>query len=139
MPESATHADLVTAIIAFATHELGGPDGIVVRDDAVRPFRGERPPRIGGYTPDVYATDVPTTRTLVGEAKTCADLENDHTRRQLNAFLEHLVHTPGGTLVLAVPLAARATARRLVAEVIRELAGRPPRVVLLDGAAPDAA
>ena len=138
MPESATHADLVTEIINYAVRELGDLNGIAVRSDAVRPVRGERPPRVGGYTPDVYATDVPTTRTLIGEAKTRADLENDHTFRQLRAFLQHLALTPDGVLVLAVPLAARATARRLVAKLCQEL-GTPPRVVVLDDAASDAA
>src|SRR5687767_11170006 len=111
MPESATHADLVRAIVTFAASQLGPMSSIAVREDAVRPIRGEKPPRIGGFTPDVHAIDVPTTSTLVGEAKTQTDLERDHTRRQVNAFLEYLAATPRGIFVLAVPLKARATAR----------------------------
>jgi hypothetical protein len=105
---------------------------IAVREDAVRPIRGEKPPRIGGYTPDVHAVDVPTTSTLVGEAKTQIDLERDHTRRQVSAFLEYLAVTPRGIFVLAVPLAARATARRLIVELNAPFAEAVTRLVVLD-------
>ncbi len=133
MPESATHAGLVQAVIAFVPQELGALAEIAVREDAVRPTRGERPPRIGGFVPDVYATDVPTTRTVIGEAKTRADLETEHSRRQIAAFVHHLALTPGGVFVLAVPLAAGATARRLLAELTAPLASEAPRCVVLDG------
>lgn len=133
MPESATHAALVQDVIAFAQRELGALAEIAVREDAVRPLRGERPPRIGGFVPDVHVTDVPTTRTVIGEAKTRADLENEHSRRQIAAFLHHLAQTPGGVFVLAVPLAAGVTARRLLAELSAPLVSGVPRIVILDG------
>jgi hypothetical protein len=132
MPESATHADLVHSIVAFAELKLGPMTSIAIREDAVRPIRGEKPPRIGGYTPDVHAVDVPTTRTLVGEAKTQTDLERDHTRRQVAAFLQYLAVTPYGIFVLAVPLAARATARRLITELNAPFANAGTRLVVLD-------
>jgi len=133
MPESSIHADLVQKLIAFAESELGALADIAVRDDAVRPLRGERPPRIRGCTPDVHATDVPTTRTLIGEAKTRADLETDRSRRQITAFLQYLAQTPGGLFVLAVPLSAGASARRMLAELGASIAGDAPRLVVLDG------
>ena len=133
MSESATHASLVQTIVAFAERELGTLADIAVREDVVRPLRGERPPRIEGFTPDVHATNVPTTRTLIGEAKTRIDLENDHSRQQISAFLRYLSHTAGGIFVLAVPLTAGATARRLVAELSGPLGTTAPRLVVLDG------
>ena len=74
------------AIVAHAEHRLGKVTDILVREDALRPLRGERPPKLAGFMPDVYATDVPTTKTLVGEAKTAADLETKHSRAQISAF-----------------------------------------------------
>ena len=133
MPESETHARLVRMVIAFAERELGVLAEIAVRDDAVRPMRGERPPRIEGYTPDVHAVDVPTTRTLVGEAKTRIDLETDRSRQQISAFLRYLAQTPSGLFVLAVPLPAGATARRLLAGLNAPFANSVTRVVVLDG------
>ena len=132
MTESLTHATLVRAVIAFAEREFGAIADIAVRDDSLRPIRGERPPRIEGYTPDVYATDVPTTKTLLGEAKTKADLETDHSRRQIAAFLRYLAHTPGGMFVLAVPFTVGATGRRMVAELNAPFTNSATQIVVLN-------
>lgn len=80
----------------------------------------------------MHAVDVPTTSTLVGEAKTRIDLERDHTRRQVNAFLKYLAVTPRGVFVLAVPLEARATARRLIVELNAPFANAGTRLVVID-------
>ena len=134
MPESATHAALVQAVILYAEREFGNLADIAVREDAVRPLRGERPPRIEGYVPDVFVTDVPTTTTLIGEAKTQQDIETDHSRQQISAFLSYLSKTPRGIFVLSVPLAASATARRLLAEINEPFAAAATRTIVLDRA-----
>lgn len=133
MPESAAHADLVQAIVRYAGRQFGGFGNIVVMEDAVRPVRGERPPKIEGYVPDVFVTDVPTTTTLIGEAKPANDVESIHTRRQLLAFLSYLSNTPNGILVLSVPLVAGATARRVLAQVSGSLPRARTLTVVLDG------
>lgn len=133
MPESAGHADLVGELVAFAERELGPLANLAVRNDAVRPLRGERPPLVNGHMPDVYATDVPTTTTLIGEAKTQFDLETQHSKRQISAFLAYLAQTPRGVFALSVPLSAGATARRLLTELNAPFAGASTRVVVLDG------
>ena len=132
MPESAAHASLVQAVILYAEREFGSLADIAIREDAVRPVRGERPPKIEGYVPDVFATDVPTTKTLIGEAKTQQDIETEHSRRQIVAFLNYLSETPRGIFVLSVPLVASATARRLVAELNEPFAGAATRTIVLD-------
>lgn len=139
MPESAMHADLVKAILAFAARELGPLADIAVREDSVRPLRNERPPRISGYTPDVYAVDVPTTRTLIGEAKTRIDLETEHSRRQIAAFLGYSAYSTGGIFVLAVPAIARPAARSLVKRLVSANPAAAPRWTVIDdsGAAAD--
>ena len=133
MSESAAHADLVRAVIRYAEHEFGGLAGIAVREDAVNPVRGEKPPRIEGYVPDVFVTDVPTTVTLIGEAKTQHDIETNHSHRQISAFLSYLSKTPGGIFVLSVPLVAGATAQRFLSEVNQPFSAAATRIVLLDG------
>lgn len=96
MPESAKHARLVRAILDFIDRDFQSLTEIAIRDDASAPFRGERPPSVGGFVPDVYATDVPTTVTVIGEAKTRPDLETLHSQTQIAAFLAYLKLTPGG-------------------------------------------
>ena len=132
MPESAAHAALVQAIILYAGREFGDLADIAVREDAVHPVRGEGPPRIESYVPDVFVTDVPTTTTLIGEAKTLQDIETDHSRRQIFAFLSYLSKTPRGIFVLSVPMAASATARRLLAEINEPFADATTRTIVLD-------
>jgi len=132
VPESARHARLVQAIVAHAERRLGKVTDILVRDDAVRPLRGERPPMLAGFMPDVYATDVPTTKTLVGEAKTETDLETEHSRAQIAAFLEYLAYTPGGFFVLAVPVGVKPRARWVLRELGRSLGENAPQTEVID-------
>jgi hypothetical protein len=133
MSESSTHASLVLALIEFAALELGPLADLAVRDDSVRPMRGERPPRINGHVPDLYATNVPTTATLIGEAKTRADLETERSQGQIAAFLEYLAHTPGSIFVLGVPPSTVATGRRLVERLNAPFAVAGTRTVVISG------
>ena len=132
MPESDTHAALVQAVILYAEREFGGLADIAVREDSVRPLRGERPPIIEGYVPDVFVTDVPTTTTLIGEAKTQRDVETDHSRRQIFAFLRYLSNTSRGIFVLSVPILASAMAQQLLAELNEPYVGSATRIIVLD-------
>ena len=132
MPESERHARLVKAIIAHLEKRLGPTSEIMVRNDSVRPLRGERPPKLPQFIPDVYATDVPTTKTVIGEAKTARDLETDHSHRQIASFLEHLAHTPNGLFILAVPPDRKARARWLLAELAGPLEGNVPETEVID-------
>ena len=98
----------------------------------MRPVRGEKPPIIEGYVPDVFVTDVPITTTLIGEAKTRLDLETDRSRRQITAFLSYLSKTPRGIFVLSVPMIAGATARHLLSELNESFACAATQTVVLD-------
>ena len=133
MTETAAHAELVRAIIDHVHQEFEDLTELAVGADSVAFLRSSRPPRIGRYVPDVYATNVPTTKTLIGEAKTRRDLETGHSRAQISAFLKHLAHTPNGIFVLSVPLIAAATARRIVVQLSRPFVAANTRIVILDG------
>lgn len=132
MPESYRHARLVEAILVRAEYHLGEFTELSVRDDAVRPRRGERPPMLEGFRPDVYITDVPTTKILVGEAKTAADLDTEHSRAQITAFLRYLAYTSGGLFILAVPIALKPRAKRLLRELGRPLGEGAPQSEVID-------
>ncbi len=136
MPESAAHARLVMVLLDYLHREFASLTDIVIRDDSAAPLRRERPPTIGGFVPDLFAVDVPTTRTLIGEAKTIQDLETDHSRAQIVAFLGYLGQVPNGTFLLSVPLEASATAKRILRQVSAELPPAPTRILVLDGLTP---
>ncbi len=77
-------------------------------------FGRNRPARIGGFFPDLFASDVPETFRVVGEAKTESDLKTDRSERQLAAFLDHLALYPKSAFYIAVPWLLAPRARGLI-------------------------
>jgi len=130
MAESVTHLHLVESLV---THISATYRGFAVFHDLPSPVGAEKPPRIAGFVPDVYAVDAPTTLTVVGEAKTDGDLLTGHSRDQLAAFLHYLAMRHKGVLVLAVSWQASATAKNLLMSLQRELSCMHVRIVVLDG------
>ena len=45
------------------------------------------PPLIGGYRPDIIARSNAADLDFIAEAKTDRDIDNNHTQRQINAFV----------------------------------------------------
>jgi hypothetical protein len=111
--ESAWHVLLVETLIETIEKRHKPPRGLMVFADHHR-FGTDRPATIGGYTPDVFASDLPATFRVIGEAKTPADLESDRSRRQIAAFLDHLALYENSILYLAVPFLSVARARFII-------------------------
>ena len=78
----------------------------------------EKPPFIGQFRPDLYASDTPTTSVIIGEAKTALDLETFHSRQQIIAYARHLALYQGSTLILAVPWQLRARAETIMSQAL---------------------
>lgn len=100
--ESALHIRLVEKLIheVRQRHSDGGDIAIFADHHS---FGRNRPTRIGGFFPDLFASDIPETFRVVGEAKTESDLKTDRSERQLAAFLDHLALYPKSAFYLAVP------------------------------------
>lgn len=135
MGETEEHLELVRRTVKYIRWRLRGYAAVAVFADLPTTSRDGKPPRVGGYVPDVFATDVPTTINVIGEAKTESDLEQQHTVVQLTAFLHHL-RLLGGVLVLAVPWQARATARRLLQDLVRSVSAQAVETVVIDDTSP---
>ncbi|WP_146208938.1 hypothetical protein [Azospirillum sp. TSO22-1] len=95
-------------------------------------FGANRPPSIGGFLPDVFASDLPATFEVVGEAKTFPDLESERSARQIRAFLDHLAVRPASTFYLAVPPFTGARARAILNRLC-EPAHAHVRLEIIDG------
>jgi hypothetical protein len=135
VPESSQHLKLVNLILQYFETRWTSTDGFVVLSDYSNRIGDEnKPPRIGGYSPDVFGVDVPITMMAIGEAKTADDLTRLHSREQLAAYLEHLRYQPKGVLVLAVPCFFAASARTVVETAKRSigLAAEEIEVVVLE-------
>lgn len=100
--ESSRHMRLVEKLIAGVRERHAPARGLMMFADHYT-FGRNRPPQIGGFTPDLFAHDLPMTFHVIGEAKTPDDLETDRSLRQIRAFLDHLALYPGGSFYLAVP------------------------------------
>jgi hypothetical protein len=133
MAESTQHLQLLQRILDYVWLTFGELYSLSVLHDLPTTVGGEKPPRLGGFCPDVYATDVPVTTTIIGEAKTARDLETEHSRNQLTAFIAHLSSQSSGVLIVAVPWQSTGAAQRM----LRQLASKAgeckstPSIVIL--------
>jgi hypothetical protein len=116
--ESARHRRLVESLIEVIERRHREMRRVVIFADHHR-FGSERPPTIGSFTPDVFASDFPSTFRVIGEAKTRDDLETERSRRQLTAFLDHLSLHPPGALWIAVPFVVVPRARHVLRSIRR--------------------
>ena len=100
MGESYIHVCLVKEIISWV--ERHDPQAVIFADSCIVNAY-HTPPNIGGHVPDVYARVNSLMQTIIGEAKTRKDLENDHSMSQFKAYLSYCRDYPGTRLILAVP------------------------------------
>ena len=116
--ESSRHVRLVETLIEVVESNHRPPGGLALFADHHR-FGADLPPFIGGFRPDLFASDVPATFHILGEAKTAKDLETERSQRQLLAFLDHLVLYPGSALYVAVPYLTVPRARFIIRSIKR--------------------
>jgi hypothetical protein len=114
--ESTLHIRLVESLERQVREHHPAERGLLILVDHDR-YGRDRPHRINGYCPDLFASDLPTTFEVLGEAKTGPDLERSRSHSQIKAFLDYLSLQPVGSLYLCVPpiFVARAT------EILRRL------------------
>lgn len=74
----------------------------------------DRPHRVNGYCPDLFASDLPATFEVLGEAKTGPDLERPRSHAQIAAFLDHLSLQACGWFYLCVPPLSVGRGRQLL-------------------------
>lgn len=132
MAESTKHTALVQIIISYIGREHAHITALGIINDLSSPLHAEKPNRIEGFVPDVYAFDAPLTVVIIGEAKTQDDLETDHSRKQITAYLSFLGHQQSGIFILAVPWQAKRRAQALVETLRAETGATSVKTVMLD-------
>lgn len=132
MSESSKHAELVQVIVRYIKREHGHLAALGILDDVAGPLHAEKPSRIAGYVPDVFALDAPMTVVIVGEAKTANDLESEHSLNQIKAYMSYLGQQHNGILVLAVPWQATRRAHTIVERLRIPTGAQSIRAVILD-------
>lgn len=114
--ESDEHAALVSSLAATVRERHGATGNLALYLDDNNRER-ERPQRVGGHLPDLYAENVPRTFVVIGEAKTGADLTTPRSRRQLLAFLHYLKLYDTAYFYLAVPVLTKPAAFAILHEL----------------------
>lgn len=132
MAESNTHSALVKIIISYIGREHAQIAALGVVNDLSAPLGAEKPNRIEGFVPDVYAFDAPLTTVIIGEAKTQADLETEHSKKQITAYLSFLRHQATGIFILAVPWQAKRRASAIVSSLSEAVGASGVKTVTLD-------
>lgn len=132
MSETVEHRRLIERILDYVADHYASLGALVVLDDRSGVV-GEKPPIIERYTPDVYAYDTPNSMTIIGEAKTFADLRTERSSRQLTAFFRFLRFQPNGCLLLAVPWGVSRDARQIVTRTQIEASAQGVPGIILDG------
>ena len=114
--ESRQHATMVQDLVSHIrkAHEPAG--GFVLYSDTGTKHES-LPQRVNGHLPDVFASDVPTTFHIIGEAKTHEDLRSLRSKRQIKAFLDFLSLYSNSVFYLAVPVFSHPYAKYLLDEV----------------------
>ena len=133
MGESIHHADLVEGMVKWVRVQHSANTGLSLLVDSVTTLPGRRPPRIGGFTPDLFVRTVPSSFVIVGEAKTYADFLERRPATQITAFLIYLRSQAAPTFVMATPLAIAGAARTLVKRLQRETDSRNVKTVFIHG------
>lgn len=129
--ESRAHAMLVERLIAHVRKTHAPERGLLLYADHWSVGRNA-PPRINGFMPDVFASDLPTTFEVIGEAKTMDDLRTARSQRQLVGFLDHLALRPNSHFYLFVPHLGKREARSILASMVLPHHGAT-RIEVLDG------
>ena len=127
MNESPNHVELVGKLLAWISENYSTTDALCIFRDGSNVAGSDKPPLIGSFFPDILAEDTPPTVTIIGEAKTAADLETSHSEKQFRAFIEYLSFRANPRLVIATPWHVRNTAIAIVSKLSCELsAGHVP-------------
>jgi hypothetical protein len=132
MGESATHIGLLIKLVEYVRTSADNTQQLALLHDLPGLIGCDKPPKLGSYRPDLYATDAPTTTVIVGEAKTARDLETTHSKEQIRSFLRHLALYPGSQLILAVPWSSRARAQQLLAVLSKDSGLHSVKLVVID-------
>lgn len=133
MSQSDAHRDLV--LLTARAIQQRDP-GLRVTTDLSAAPGDPVPPQIGGFRPDIIARRrARPVSLIIAEAKTDGDVDNRHTRHQIEAFVSHLAAMPrgDGTFVLAVSGRVADTARVMLRFACRDRISRRLRVTLFDG------
>jgi len=127
MSLSQDHQDMLRRIQAWCIDRDKLDDHYVTLHNENPLFHGGTPIPIRGSIPDLTWKNRFNSYRFIGEAKTYGDVRNDHTKKQLKAFLTELEKQDFGELVFGVPFTHEAQAKNILFSVTRKLGFKTQR------------
>ncbi len=132
MGESESHTKLVKEIVTWiCSNHLHGDPGFIFADLPDNP-PSKKPPVINNFIPDVFVPESSGVALIIGEAKTARDLENRHTRSQIETFLRRCALTNNAILIMAVPWDLVRSARLLLRKLKIETGAHDVNIIVLE-------
>ncbi len=132
MSESENHIRLVRQLISWlANNFFDGDDGCILADLPDKSLQ-QKPPRIKNYIPDVYVSCVSSDLFIIGEAKTARDVETNHTKDQIESFLQKCKEFDRSLFVFAVSWDLTRLAKALVKSVQRKIQAEKVDIIVLE-------
>jgi hypothetical protein len=131
MSESAHHRSLVLALASEIFGDSIWVNKPIIYCDIQDGCLSNFPPIIGNNRPDVFARDIATSLSIIGEAKTADDIDKRHTFAQLASFFDYLRDQPHSELWMGVPWLCAGMAMRVSVDIRKKLNAEniPIRVV----------
>ena len=99
MSQSEVHKNLVKGVMKALENRY---PGISITADLQQNPGDEVPPTIDGFRPDVYANWKRGNLSIIAEAKTDNDIDNQHAWDQATSFINYLNHKKTSLFILAV-------------------------------------
>lgn len=132
MGETSAHMILVHNLVRWITDFILEGDSSSMLVDLPEWPPQRKPPAVYGFGPDVYVSSSLSHCLVIGEAKTCADVDNKHTFGQIAAFLRKCSEAENSVFVFAVPWYRSRLALSVVEDCKRRAGLQTVRTIVLD-------
>ncbi len=126
------HSNLVESIKGWILEYVPDNRMFCIYCDLPSNNASNKPLRIEGFIPDIYAIERDYELIIVGEAKTPGDLETRHSMAQFEAFLRHCSGKINSMLVIAVPWHMVNCGRSLIRSLKKRTHTEDVRVLFLE-------
>ena len=132
MAESQHHIKLVDELASWISNTLlNGDNGLMLIDHPKSEMIG-RPPKVGGYIPDIFVPRGINYNLIIGEAKTANDLEKSHSVKQIKEFILKCKEFENSIFILAVPWYLVPLARSIIRKIVVECNASSVEIKILE-------
>ena len=134
MFEKSEHEVMVNQAFEFCKLHFGNEDRISYSFDINGIGGQKRPPKFGlrGSRPDLYGFRPSDGFKLIGEAKTKDDIENVHTEKQLNDYLDY-IKFEDAKLIFITPINRQSMSKNFIKSIRPDYLELEDKIIIIPG------